>query len=77
MKLHLPRLHQEERNSILLFLACMFVHVMTGFAKTNYAATIAYIVKEGIFTKPESGLITSVFWKRFSNIKKETKTKGL
>lgn len=62
MKLHLPRLHKEERNNILLFLACMFVHVMTGFAKTNYAATIAYIVKEGIFTKPESGLIASAFY---------------
>lgn len=62
MRLQIPRLHKEERNNILLFLACMFVHVMTGFAKTNYAATIAYIVKEGIFTKPESGLIASAFY---------------
>ncbi len=62
MKLRLPRLHIEERNNILLFLACMFVHVMTGFAKSNYGATIAYIVKEGIFTKPESGLIASAFY---------------
>ena len=62
MKLHLPRLHKEERNNILLFLACMLVHVVTGFAKSNYGATIAYIVKEGIFTKPESGMIASAFY---------------
>lgn len=62
MKLHLPRLHKEERNNILLFLACMFVHVMTGFAKSNYGATIAYIVREGIFDKPASGMIASAFY---------------
>ncbi len=62
MGLQIPRLHKEERNNILLFLMCMFVYVMTGFAKSNYAATIAYIVKEGIFTKPQSGLIASAFY---------------
>ncbi len=62
MKLHLPRLHREERNNILLFLACMFVHVMTGFAKSNYGATIAYIVGKQFFTKPESGMIASAFY---------------
>ena len=53
---------KAERNNIILFLSCMFTYIMICFARSNYAASIAYIVQEKIFTKPQSGLISSAFW---------------
>ena len=53
---------KDTKKNILLFLACMLAYIVICFARSNYAATIAYIVKEGIFSKPQSGFISSAFW---------------
>ncbi len=56
------RLHEEEKNNLYVFWGCWIVYMITGFAKTNYAASVAYIVSNGIFTKSQSGFIASAFY---------------
>ena len=56
------RLHEEDKNNLYVFWGCWVVYMITGFAKSNYAASVAYIVSNGIFTKSASGLISSAFY---------------
>lgn len=53
---------KEEKASFLLFIACWLVYAIITMTKINYSASIAFIVKEGIFTKSSSGLISAGFY---------------
>ncbi len=53
------------KASALLFVAGWFMYVIICFTKTNYTALIASIVKEGVFTKTDSGLISAAFYTTF------------
>lgn len=54
--------NEKERASAFLFVACWIVYMMICMSKTNYGASIAYIVKEGIFSKSDSGIISASFY---------------
>ncbi len=62
MKIFGQHLHKDEVNNLILFVGCWLIYTMTGFAKSSYAATISYIVSEGIYTKSASGVIASSFY---------------
>lgn len=53
---------EKERASTKLFLASFIMYLMVCMVKSNYTASIAYIVNEGIFTKTDSGLISASFY---------------
>ena len=55
-------LFEKERASTKLFLASFIMYLMVCMVKSNYTASIAYIVNEGIFTKTDSGLISASFY---------------
>lgn len=56
------KVHQKNKNGILLFVCCWLVYVIVGFARSNYAASISYIVSENIFSKADSGVIAAAFY---------------
>ena len=53
---------KEEKASSFLFVICFFVYMIICMTKSNYSASISYIVKEGIFTKSNAGIISSAFY---------------
>lgn len=53
---------EKERASTQLFLASFLMYLMVCMVKSNYTASIAYIVNAGIFTKTDSGLISASFY---------------
>lgn len=53
---------KEKSDNMILFACCWLVYAITGFAKSNYGATISYIVSENIFTKADSGVIAASFY---------------
>lgn len=55
------KLDRKNRNIILL-VSCWMVYIITNFAKSNYSATVAYIVQQSIFTKSQTGAIASAFY---------------
>lgn len=56
---------KQQKASLIIFLATWFMYTMICFTKTNYTALIASIVKEGIFTKSDSGIISAAFYLTF------------
>ncbi|MBR5236671.1 MAG: MFS transporter [Clostridia bacterium] len=58
----MSKLHQEEKDNILLFVAAWLVYMLTSVTKSNYTASVAYIVSRGLFTKAESGAVAAAFY---------------
>ena len=58
----LRRLSEEEKNNVVLYMGCWLVFMLTGITKSNYTASIAYIVSQGIFTKTDAGIIAAAFY---------------
>lgn len=56
---------QKQKASLILFLASWLTYVIICFTKTNYTALIASIVKAGVFTKSDSGIISAAFYITF------------
>ncbi|MBR4955195.1 MAG: MFS transporter [Clostridia bacterium] len=57
---------KEEKLSALLLVAALTMYVLVCMTKSNYTASIAFFVKEGIFTKAKSGLISACFYLIYS-----------
>ncbi|MBQ2865280.1 MAG: MFS transporter [Clostridia bacterium] len=57
---------KEEKLSLFLLISALTMYVLVCMTKSNYTASIAYIVKEGIFTKAKSGLISACFYLIYS-----------
>ena len=53
---------EKDQASALLFPICWLVYMLICITKTNYAASIAYVVREGIFSKSDSGIISASFY---------------
>ncbi len=51
-----------EQSSILLFFLVFFLYALVYMTKNCYSAAMASIVKEGIMTKSQTGLIASMFY---------------
>ena len=45
------KLKTEEKASIMLFVACWIMYAIVSMTKNAFAASMASIVNEGIFTK--------------------------
>ena len=52
----------STKHSTLLFVACFVVYAASYVGRTNYSAALAAIVSEGLFTKPQMGIVGSVFF---------------
>ncbi len=58
----MANLTKSQKSSYVLILSLCAMHALTMFAKTNYSASVAYIVSRGIFSKANAGTIASVFY---------------
>jgi len=58
----MKKFSKEERASAALFIVCWLTYMTVCITKLNYTASIAYVVREGIFTKSGSGLISACFY---------------
>ena len=58
----MKRLGQDAKTNLLLFTGCWLMYALTCFTKSNYTASVAYIVSQGIFDKVNSGTIASAFY---------------
>ncbi|MBR2377525.1 MAG: MFS transporter [Clostridia bacterium] len=56
------KLESREKSSKYIYLALALVYLFTMFIKTNYTASVAYIVSRGIFSKANAGTIASMFY---------------
>ncbi len=52
----------KKKNSFVLMWGLFILYSISTFTKINYSASIAYIVKEGIFSKTDSGFISAAFY---------------
>ena len=52
----------KKNNAMLLAWGAFILYAIMTFTKINFSAAIPYIVKEGIFNKTNSGIITGVFY---------------
>ncbi len=57
---------KTEKLSLFLLVSALLMYVLVCMTKSNYTASIAFIVKEGIFTKAKSGLISACFYLIYS-----------
>lgn len=53
---------EKQKASLLLFGCCWLMYMIVCMTKTNYAASIAYIVNAGIFNKTGAGTIAASFY---------------
>ena len=53
---------KEKKASVYLFIACWIVYAVVSMTKSAFATAIASILKEGLFAKPEAGLISAGFY---------------
>lgn len=53
---------KDEKTSHLLFIALWLVYMIVCLSKNTYAAAIASIVDEGLFTKSAAGVISAAFY---------------
>jgi len=53
---------KEEKSSWLLFIAAWVVYAVISMTKSAYAASMASIIEEGLFTKANSGVINASFY---------------
>lgn len=53
---------EKEHVSSFLFLSCFLMYTVICMIKSNYTASVAYIVSSGLFTKTDSGLISAAFY---------------
>ena len=58
----MARLHKEEKDNILIFVAGWLVYMLTSVTKSNYTASVAYIVSRGLFTKADAGAVAAAFY---------------
>lgn len=58
----MKKLSQDAKTNLLLFTGCWLMYALTCFTKSNYTASVAYIVSQGIFDKVNSGTIASAFY---------------
>ena len=56
------KLRQEEKASIVLFLACWLVYAIISMTKNAFGASIASIVGEGVFTRTQAGTINAGYY---------------
>ncbi len=56
------KIEDREKSSKLIYLALTAVYMFTMFIKTNYTASVAYVVSRGIFSKANAGTIASMFY---------------
>ena len=54
--------NEVEKASLRLFAACWVSYMVISLSKSAYSASIASIVQEGIFDKPQAGLINAAYW---------------
>lgn len=52
----------KEKASMRLFLACFVMYLTVCMMKSNFPASIAFLVKDGTFSKTDSGLISAAFY---------------
>lgn len=55
-------MEKQHNKSIILVWCIFFLFAISTFVKVNFSAAIAYFVKEGIFTKTNSGTIVAAFY---------------
>ncbi len=60
--MHLHNYSKEAKASSTLFVTTWIVYTLSCFIKSNYTASIAYIVSEGIYTKTNAGIISAAFY---------------
>lgn len=53
---------QKKKISSILIWCVFMMYAVATFTKINYSAAIAHIVKEGIFSKTDSGIIGAAFY---------------
>lgn len=56
------KIENKEKNSTLIYFTLTAVYLFTMFIKTNYTASVAYIVSRGLFSKVNAGTIASLFY---------------
>ena len=52
----------KEKASKLFFLICFVIYAIVSMTKSAYAAAIASIIGEGLFTKSSAGIINAGFY---------------
>lgn len=57
---------QDKRLSIVLVTACFIVYMIMSFTRNAYTAAIAGIIKDGVFSKTDAGVISSAFYVTYS-----------
>ena len=60
--MHIHNYSKEAKASNTLFVTTWIVYTLSCFIKSNYTASIAYIVSEGIYTKTNAGIISAAFY---------------
>lgn len=58
----MDRQNEKYRASKLLFVICWVVYLFVVISRSNYTTAIAFIVKEGVFTKSDAGIISAAFY---------------
>ena len=53
---------KEEKSSWMLFIAAWIIYAVVSMTKSAYAASMASIIEEGLFTKANSGIINASFY---------------
>lgn len=54
--------YQDSKRNSILFLGCFFAYALSSLTKSNYTASVAYVVSQGMFSKADAGLIASAFY---------------
>lgn len=60
--MHLHIYTKESKASNALFVTTWIMYILVCFIKSNYTASVAYIVSEGIFSKTHAGIISAAFY---------------
>lgn len=63
--MHLHHYTKEAKASTSLFVTVWIAYMLVNFTKSNYLASIAFTVNEGIFTKTNAGTISAAFYLMF------------
>ena len=56
------KVYSNNNRNIALFLGCFFAYALSSLTKSNYTASVAYVVSQGMFSKANAGLIASAFY---------------
>lgn len=58
----MDRAYRDDNRNVILFLGCFFAYALSTLTKSNYTASVAYVVSQGMFSKANAGLIASAFY---------------